>query len=128
MRRIGIFCCSKITQKLGCSCAQCLYDIKNRMGTFDRYTGDTEVELAGLVHCPGCPSEISPERLANQIKNLTEYQVDEIHFTNCMNTFCVFRYDYQALIERDYPEIEVILGTGRPHITHTQVEIGSNNN
>lgn len=123
MKKIGIFCCSKVTNKLGCSSAQCLYDLKNRTGSFERYAGGMEVELAGLVNCPGCPTQIAPERLINQMENLAEFQVDAIYFSNCMNTFCVSRYGYQSLIRRNYPEIEVVLGTGNPHITHAQQDM-----
>ncbi len=126
--KISMFCCSKVTQKLGCSSAQCLYDLKNRVGTFDRYTKDTEVELVGLINCPGCPSQIAPYRIIAQIENLTEFQVDAIHFTNCMSTFCAFREKYRSMIERNYPEIEVIFGTCQPHFTYAQNEIVAQNN
>lgn len=126
--KISIFCCSKVTQKLGCSSTQCLCALKNRIGAYSRHTRNAEVELVGLVNCPGCPSEIGPERLAKQIKNLAEYQVNEIYFSSCINTFCVFRYDYQALIERDYPEVEVIFDAGRPHLPPIQIEFALQNN
>ncbi|NLI93966.1 MAG: CGGC domain-containing protein [Peptococcaceae bacterium] len=45
--------------------------MKNRIGAYSRHAKDTEVELIGFVDCSGCPSEIGPERLAKQIKNLT---------------------------------------------------------
>lgn len=123
MVKISIFCCSKITHKLGCSCAQCLYDLSNRTGSFERYAKDEKVEVVGLVNCPGCPSEIEPMRMIYQIDNLAEFQVHAIHFTNCMNTYCTFRYEYQSLIQRNFPGIEVILGTCAPNITHVEQEI-----
>ncbi len=120
MVKIGLFCCGKVAQKLGCSCTQCLYDLRNRVGSFDRYSRDTNLELVGLVQCPGCPAETKADRLSALVKNLVEYQVDVIHFSHCLNTFCVFRYDYASLIERDYPEIEIVLDTGLPNVTHMQ--------
>ena len=123
MKKICIFCCSKVTHKLGCSSAQCLYDLKNRTGEFERYIHDNEVELVGLVNCPGCPTQIAPDRIINQIDYLTEFQVEAIHFTNCINTYCAYRYEYKSLIEMHYPDVEVIMGTGKPHITNLQREI-----
>jgi predicted metal-binding protein len=123
VRKISIFCCSKVTHKLGCSSTQCLYDMKNRTGLFERYSRDEGVELVGLVNCPGCPTQIAPDRIINQIVNLTEFDVEVIHFTNCMSTFCAYRHEYKSLIERNYPDIEVVLGTCKPHITKAQQEI-----
>lgn len=125
--KIALFCCSKVTQKLGCSSAQCLYDVKNRVGAFGRYARDIQVELVGVVNCPGCPSQIAPYRIIAQIENLADFQVEAIHFTNCISTFCAFHENYRLLIERNYPELEVILGT-TPHFTHAQVELVSTNN
>lgn len=122
VKKISIFCCSKVTHKLGCSCAQCLYDLKNRTGSFERYATDKQVELVGVVNCPGCPTQIAPDRIICQIENLTEFQVDAIHFSNCMSTFCTYRHNYQSLIQRNYPEIELILETRKPHISHVQEE------
>ena len=128
MTKISIFCCSKVTHKLGCSSTQCLYDLKNRTGSFERYSGYKEVELVGLVNCPGCPAQIAPDRIINQIENLIEFHVEAIHFANCMNTFCAFRSEYKALIQRNYPEITVILEAGKSHFTYAQSEIISRDN
>ncbi|UWG98488.1 CGGC domain-containing protein [Dehalobacter sp. DCM] len=113
MEKIGLFCCSKSTRENRCASAQCLNNINNRTGDFQEYSDEKEIDLVGIINCPGCPSEIPPDRLSSQIKSLAELQVNKIYFSNCMNSCCVFRYDYQAIIERDYPDIDVFIGTDK---------------
>lgn len=120
MAKISIFSCPKVTRKLGCSNAQCLYDMRNRIGSFEQYAKNSEAELVGVASCPGCPTETVPERIINQMLNLTDFDVDAIHFANCLDTFCAFRYRYQTLIQRNFPNIKIVSGACRIHMAHDE--------
>ncbi|UWG98487.1 CGGC domain-containing protein [Dehalobacter sp. DCM] len=121
LKKIGIVCCSKVTQKMGCSSAQCLGALKNRIGSFSKYQRDEEVRLVGLINCPGCPSEDGTDSLALHLNSLMAYKAEEIHFSSCVNKFCAFRYDFQALLERDFPQLDVLLDIERPHWPEIQI-------
>lgn len=110
MTNIAIFSCPKVTNKLGCSYSDCLGELKNRRGPYKIYNRSQNLELVGIINCPGCPAETNPERVINQIQYITKFEVEKIHFTNCMSFYCAFRYNYQILIEGRFPSIEVVQG------------------
>ncbi|MDQ7093761.1 CGGC domain-containing protein [Desulfosporosinus sp. PR] len=110
MTNIVIFSCPKVTNKLGCSCSDCFNELKNRTGAYEIYNSFQKLELIGMINCPGCPAETAPERIVSQIRYLDKFNVDKIHFTNCMSLYCAFRYNYQVLIEGKFPRIEIVQG------------------
>lgn len=120
MARIGILTCSNATQDLGCSSVSCLRDMRKRKGAFERYRDDESLELIGIINCSGCPTLAGPEKLLNRIRALTEFRLDVIHFTYCIDALCPFKSKYKALLEEHFPNIEVIIGTHEAHITHEQ--------
>ena len=120
MSRIGILTCSNATQDLGCSSVSCLRDLRKRKGAFSKYVNDEVLDLVGIVNCSGCPTIIGPEKLLNRIRALTDFRIDAIHFTYCMDALCPFKMKYKSLIEKHFPNVEVILGTHEAHINHEQ--------
>ncbi|AFQ42609.1 CGGC domain-containing protein [Desulfosporosinus meridiei] len=110
MIRVAIFSCPKVTNKMGCSSSDCLDELRNRQGSYTTYDSSENLELIGMINCPGCPAEIDSQRIINQIQYLSKFKVNKIHFTNCMSLYCAFRYNYQVLIEGRFPNIEIVQG------------------
>jgi len=120
MARIGILTCSNATQDLGCSSVSCLRDMRKRKGAFERYKDIEQLELIGIINCSGCPTLTGPEKLLGRIRALTEFRVDAIHFTYCMDALCPFKNKYKALLEKEFPDIEIVIGTHEANITQEQ--------
>lgn len=120
MARIGILTCSNATQDLGCSSVSCLHDFRKRKGAFARYGEDEKLDLIGIINCSGCPTLAGPEKLLGRIRALTEFRLDAIHFTYCMDTLCPFKNKYKALLEEHFPQIKIVIGTHEPHVTDEQ--------
>lgn len=120
MARIGILTCSNATQDLGCSSVSCLRDMRKRKGAFERYKAGDQLELIGIINCTGCPTLAGPEKLLNRIRALTEFHIDAIHFTYCMDALCPFKSKYKALLEERFPDIDIVVGTHESHVTHEQ--------
>lgn len=110
MANISIFCCSKVTNKMGCSSAECLYKLKIRKGDFERYKSQENLELLGLLQCPGCNEQPDYEKLIGRVEYLSSLDVDIIHFSNCVNNFCTYRYGFQMLLKNKFPDIEIVMG------------------
>ncbi len=120
MARIGILTCSNATQDMGCSSVSCLHDMRKRKGAFERYKKDENIDLVGIINCAGCPTLAGPEKLLSRIRSLTEFRIDAIHFTYCIDALCPFKGKYKSLLESEFPNIEIVLGTHEAHITHEQ--------
>lgn len=120
MARIGILTCSNATQELGCSSVTCLRDMRLRKGAFEHYKNDEALDLIGIINCSGCPTLAGPEKLLNRIRALTEFKIDAIHFTYCIDALCPFKNKYKSLLEENFPEINIIIGTHESHITFEQ--------
>ncbi len=117
MARIGILTCSNATQDLGCSSASCLSDYRKRKGTFAEYPSNQPLDLVGIINCPGCPTLTGPDKLLQRVRALTEFRVDAIHFSYCMKALCPFKEKYQKALQEAFPNITIIIGTHREHIT-----------
>ncbi len=117
MARIGIFTCSNATQDLGCSSASCLADFRKRKGSFADYPADKSLDLVGIINCPGCPTLTGPDKLLMRIRGLTEFKVDAIHFSYCVKTLCPFKEKYKNALVKAFPNIKIVIGTHREHIT-----------
>ena len=120
MARIGILTCSNATQDLGCSSVSCLRDLRKRLGAFERYKNDDILDLVGIINCAGCPTLAGPDKLLSRIRALTEFRIDAVHFTYCMDALCPFKSKYKALLEEYFPDIEIVVGTHEAHVTHEQ--------
>ncbi len=117
MARIGILTCSNATQDLGCSSVTCLSDLRKREGTFADYPKDEPLDLIGIITCPGCPTLTGPDKLLQRIRALTEFRVDAIHLTYCMKALCPFKEKYKGALEESFPDIKIVMGTHREHVT-----------
>ena len=114
MKRIGIIACANTTNTLDCPLSPCLRDFYDRKGEFARYQ-DTELELTGIVSCPGCLGGLAPEVILSKAHSLVHYGVDAIHLTYCMKIFCSYLKKHEKILRKRYPEIEIIVGTHEPH-------------
>lgn len=117
MARIGILTCSNATQDLGCSSTACLADLRKRKGTFAAYPATEALDLVGIINCPGCPTLTGPDKLLQRIRALTEFRVDVVHFSNCINTLCPFKAQYEKALSETFPDIKIVIGTHQEHIT-----------
>lgn len=106
--------CSNTTKILDCPLSPCLRDLYDRKGEFSRYK-DEEIELTGVISCPGCLGGMAPEAILSKTNSLVHYGVDAIHLTYCMKVFCPYIKKYQKILKNKYPQVEIILGTHEPH-------------
>ena len=112
MARIGIMTCSNITQDLGCPASVCLKAVRTKGGMFARYNDN--IDLMGIINCASCPGILGADKLVNRIRALVELNVDAIHFSSCMIDFCPSKEKYRKMINENYPDIDVVLGTHDP--------------
>lgn len=117
MARIGILTCTNATQDLGCASVSCLGDFRKRKGSFGAYPEAEPLELIGIINCPGCPTMTGPVKLLKRIRGITEFRVDAIHFANCVKALCPFRAKYENALKEAFPEIKIVIGTHREHVT-----------
>jgi predicted metal-binding protein len=116
--KIGIIICSNSSQELDCCSSVCLRDLSKRIGAFSRYSKEENLQLVGMVTCSGCPTLAYPEKILRKIDSLVQFGVKSIHFTNCMVALCPFLKKYSEVINKAYPEIELIEGTHEANITN----------
>lgn len=115
MARIGILTCSNCTQELDCASVVCLGDMRKRKGLFERYKGDDNLILVGLINCAGCPTVGAPGKILRKVGSLAAFKVDVIHLSYCMTALCPFKNKYKEVIKEAYPGIELVEGTHVPH-------------
>ncbi|MCK5505851.1 MAG: CGGC domain-containing protein [Thermodesulfovibrionia bacterium] len=120
MAKIGILTCSNTTQDMSCSSAPCLRDMRERKGAFSRYSKDEPLDLTGIINCANCPTLAGYEKLLNRVRALTEFNVDAIHLTYCIDTLCPFKSKYVSLLEKNFPDIEIVVGTHEARATPEQ--------
>ncbi len=117
MAKIGILTCSNATQDLGCSSASCLSDLRKRKGTFSDYPAAERITLMGIINCPGCPTLTGSDKLIQRIRALTDFDINVIHFTNCIKSLCPFKEKYKLAIEEVFPTIKIVIGTHEEHVS-----------
>ncbi len=114
MARIGILTCSNCTQETNCASVVCLADMRKRRGFFEQYPQDEPLDLIGIINCAGCPTLAAPEKILKKVRALTEFRLDALHLSFCLVTLCPFVKTYVKLIKREFPEINIVLGTHKP--------------
>lgn len=114
MARIGILTCSNSTQDSNCASVVCLGDMRKRRGFFERYPEDESLDLIGIINCAGCPTVAVPEKILRRVRAVAEFRLDALHFSYCMTALCPFTKQYQKVIEEQYPDLEIVLGTHKP--------------
>ena len=115
---IGIITCSNAVNDLDCCASPCLRDVNNRAGSFKDYPKN--LQLSGIISCPGCPTLAYPEKIKRKVKSLVESGVTTIHFSFCMVALCPFLNKYTKVIEQAYPNIKLIKGTHETSLTQEQ--------
>ncbi|MBA4369551.1 MAG: CGGC domain-containing protein [Desulfobacterium sp.] len=111
MKKIGILTCSNTTQDLGCSSFKCLDAIYENSGDFKKHESSGGAQLAGIINCAGCPTVVAPEKLLERVRSLAVLGVEAIHLSSCMIVLCPFKNKYAKLLENQFPDIEIVLGT-----------------
>jgi len=114
MARIGILTCSNCTQDTNCASVVCLGDMRKRRGFFAVYPQDEPLDLIGIINCAGCPTLAAPEKILKRVRAVTEFRLDALHLSFCMVTLCPFIKPYVALIKREFPGINIVMGTHQP--------------
>jgi len=107
MSRIGILTCSNCTQELDCASVVCLGDLRKRKGFFQRYEGDEDLILVGIINCAGCPTLGAPEKILRKVKSLAAFRIDAIHLSYCVTALCPFKKKY---VDHGCPNVEGIRG------------------
>lgn len=114
MARIGIITCSNCTQETNCAAVVCLGDMRKRRGFFERYGTAEPLDLIGLINCAGCPTLAAPEKILKRVRALASYHLDALHFSYCMTALCPFLNQYQKVIEKEFPDLNIVRGTHKP--------------
>jgi len=114
MARIAILTCSNCTQDSNCESVVCLGDMRRRRGFFEPYPKDKPLDLIGIINCAGCPTLAAPEKILKRVRAVAEFRLDALHLSFCMVTLCPFLKAYTALIKREFPDINIVMGTHRP--------------
>ncbi|MHB9074035.1 MAG: CGGC domain-containing protein [Desulfobaccales bacterium] len=114
MARIGILTCSNCTQDTNCASVVCLSDLRKRRGFFESYPKDEPLDLIGIINCAGCPTLAAPEKILKRVRALTEFHIDALHLSFCMVALCPFVKPYTTLIKREFPDINIVMGTHKP--------------
>ncbi len=111
MKKVGILTCGNTTQDLGCSSFKCLEDVYRNGGEFKRHEPYGGTQLAGIINCAGCPTAVAPEKLMERVRSLAVLGVEAIHMSACMMALCPFKNKYFKLLEKQFPDIEIVKGT-----------------
>lgn len=114
MARIGILTCSNCTQETNCASVVCLADMRKRRGFFEQYSQDEPLDLIGIINCAGCPTLAAPEKILKRVRALAEFRLDALHLSFCMVALCPFIKPYTTLIKREFPDINIVMGTHNP--------------
>ena len=114
MKKIGIIACANTTKIPDCPLSPCLRDFYDRKGEFALYK-NMELELAGVISCPGCLGGMAPEVILSKANSLVHYGAEAIHLAYCMKLFCPYVRKYVKILEEAHPNVDIILGTHEPH-------------
>ena len=114
MARIGILTCSNCTQETNCASVVCLGDMRKRRGFFERYESEEKLDLIGIINCSGCPTLAAPEKILKKVKSIASYRIEALHFSFCITALCPFVKKYQEIIQKEFPDLKIVLGTHTP--------------
>ena len=114
MARIGILTCSNCTQETNCASVVCLGDMRKRKGFFERYKNEEKLDLVGIINCSGCPTLAAPEKILKRVRSIANYKIEALHFSFCVMALCPFVKKYQKIIQKEFPDLTIVLGTHAP--------------
>lgn len=108
MTKIAILQCKNTKEDLGCSSILCYKDLNENEGKFKQHLNP---QLAGTITCAGCPTVLGPEKLFRRIEGLANSGIEALHFSSCMMALCPYKNKYAKMIEENFPELNLIMGT-----------------
>ena len=111
MKKVGILTCANVVQDMGCCSFMCLKELNALTGPFARYSKYGGAQLVGIISCAGCPTAAVPEKILMRVRALAELGCEVIHISSCMEYACPFKNKYKTLIEENFPEVGVEVGT-----------------
>jgi predicted metal-binding protein len=88
--------------------------MRKRRGFFEQYSKDESLDLIGIINCAGCPTLAAPEKILKRVRALAEFHLDALHLSFCLVTLCPFLKLYTTLIKREFPDINIVMGTHKP--------------
>jgi predicted metal-binding protein len=88
--------------------------MRKRRGFFQVYPKDEPLDLIGMINCAGCPTLAAPEKILKRVRAVAEFRLDALHLSFCMVALCPFIKPYTALIKREFPGINIVMGTHQP--------------
>jgi len=82
-KRIGIFYCKRIKDRVCIGCAKCFKAAAEMEGEFSAY--DEPPEIVFMTHCGDCPGLIMPsaDLMKGTLENI-DRKVDAIHLSTCI--------------------------------------------
>ena len=88
--------------------------MRKRRGFCAAYPKDEPLDLIGIINCAGCPTLAARKRFSRRVRAVAEFRLDALHLSFCMVTLCPFIKPYTALIKREFPGINIVMGTHQP--------------
>ena len=92
--------------------------MRERQGGFERYSKDEQIDLIGIISCANCPTLAGYEKILQRVRALTEFGVEVIHFSYCIDALCPFKAKYQTIIKENLHDVEILIGTHASKLTH----------
>lgn len=120
MPKIGILTCANSTQDMNCASSGCLASMRGRQGGFEHYSKDEDLELVGIINCANCPTLAAYDKILLRVKAMVEFGAEVIHFAYCVDTLCPFKARYKSVIEKEYPDLKIVMGTHAAKATPEQ--------
>jgi len=114
MAKIGILTCTSVTQDIPCGSFGCLQSFNMRVGQFERYADDDELQLVAIISCAGCPTLRAPEKILSRVRAIALAGATAMHISYCLMQACPYRKKYISLIKEHFPDLEVVEGTHPP--------------
>jgi predicted metal-binding protein len=109
---IAVLSCKKIKDESCIGCHRCLTAFDKKEGEFEKYSGNGEVKLKGLVHCGDCPGGGVIVRLMQLKTWMLPFgeSIDQLHIGTCLQNHCPH---VEKIVEtvKAKAGVPVILGT-----------------
>jgi predicted metal-binding protein len=94
-----------------CNSFGCLDAVNENKGAFAQYNDRGGAKIVGLANCAGCPTLVAPEKILQKIRTMAASGVEALHISNCMAALCPYKNKYKSLIEENFPNMKVVIGT-----------------
>ena len=57
---------------------------------------------------------MAPEKILKKVRALEAAGAEAIHLSSCLMGFCPFKKQYVKLLEKNFPQLEIVCGTHSP--------------